>query len=80
MVHILSTLSKEIPDIIVVGIAYSIKGFEDWAAIRGRDFKPTHHPEKDKAWQDHLRTGSGRNDIIVEAGDEVQMLKIVVAH
>ncbi len=32
--HILGTLNKEIPDIIIVGIAYPIKGIEDWAAMR----------------------------------------------
>ena len=54
VVHILSTLNKEIPEMIVVGIAYTIKGIEDWASMRGRDFKPTSRPDKDKAWQDRL--------------------------
>ena len=77
MVHILSTLNKEIPDIVVVGIAYDIKGVEDWAAMRGRDFKPTKHPEKDKTWQDQLSKASGRNDIIVTSGGADKFLAFI---
>lgn len=77
VVHILSTLNKEIPDMVVVGIAYDIKGIEDWAAMRGRDFKPTNHPEKDKAWQDQLSKASGRNDIIVTSGGADKFLAFI---
>ncbi len=62
---------------VVVGIAYPIKGIEDWAAMRGRDFKPTSHPEKDKAWQDRLRKVSSRDDIIVESGGSDQFLRFI---
>lgn len=77
VVHILSTLNKEIPEMIVVGIGYAIKGVEDWAAWRGRDFKPTSHPEKDKAWQDYLSKASGRDDIVVESGGADNFLAFI---
>ncbi len=77
VVHILSTLNKEIPEMIVVGIAYTIKGVEDWAAMRGRDFKPTSHPEKDKAWQDRLSRATGRDDIVITSGGADKFLAFI---
>jgi predicted alpha/beta superfamily hydrolase len=77
VVHLLSTLNKEIPELIIVGIAYRIKGVEDWAAMRERDFRPTGHPDKDKAWQDRLSAASGRNDIVVESGGADKFLAFI---
>lgn len=77
VVHILSTLNKEIPEMVVVGIAYSIKGIEDWAAWRCRDFRPTSHPDKDKVWQDRLIKGSGRDDIVVASGNADKFLAFI---
>ncbi|MCJ7553342.1 MAG: alpha/beta hydrolase-fold protein [Ignavibacteriaceae bacterium] len=77
VVHILSTLNKEIPEMIVVGIAYTIKGIEDWATWRCRDFRPTSHPEKDKAWQDRLSQASSRDDIVVESGGADKFLAFI---
>ena len=77
VVHILSTLNKEIPEMVVVGIAYTIKGIEDWAAWRCRDFRPTSHPEKDKAWQDRLTKASGRDDIVVASGGADKFLAFI---
>jgi predicted alpha/beta superfamily hydrolase len=75
--HILSTLNREIPELVVVGIAYPIKGMEDWAATRCRDFRPTRHPEKDKAWQDRLSKSTGRDDLVVESGGAAKFLNFI---
>ncbi len=77
VVHVLSTLNREIPEMIVVGIGYPIKGVEDWAAWRCRDFRPTSNPEKDKAWQERLSRGSGRDDIIVTSGGADKFLAFI---
>jgi len=77
VVHILSTLNKEIPEMIVVGIAYPIQGVVDWASLRCRDFRPTPNPEKDKAWQDRLSMASGRDDIVVESGNADKFLEFI---
>ena len=77
VVHVLSTLNKEIPEMIVVGIGYTIKGVVDWAAWRCRDFRPTSNPEKDKAWQDRLSKASGRKDIVVTSGGADKFLAFI---
>jgi predicted alpha/beta superfamily hydrolase len=73
----LGALNKEIPEIVVVGIAYAIKGIEDWAAWRCRDFRPTRNPEKDKAWQDRLSRATGRDDIVVSSGSADKFLAFI---
>ncbi len=77
VVHVLSTLNKEIPEMIVVGIGYTIKGIVDWAAWRCRDFRPTSNAEKDKAWQDRLSKASGREDIVVTSGDADKFMAFI---
>lgn len=79
-VRLLSTLNmfnKPIPEMIVIGIAYPIKGIEDWAALRCRDFRPTENLEKDKAWQQKLSKLSHRNDIIVKSGGADNFLEFI---
>lgn len=68
VVNNLGTLTKEIPEIIVVGIAYPIKGLEDWVIGRNRDLTPTRKSEHEKYWQKRLSKVTGRNDIVVESG------------
>jgi len=68
VVNNLGTLTKEIPEIIVVGIAYPIKGLEDWVIGRNRDLTPTRKTEHEKYWQKRLSKVTGRNDIVVESG------------
>lgn len=77
VVHVLSTLNKEIPEMIVVGIAYPIKGIEDWAAWRCRDFRPTTNPDKDQAWQERLSKATGRDDIAVKSGEAEKFLTFI---
>ena len=76
VVH-LGALNREIPEMIVVGIAYTIQGIEDWAAWRCRDFRPTSNPEKDKTWQDRLSQATGRNDIVVASGGADKFLSFI---
>jgi len=59
------TLMKEIPEIIVVGIAYPMKGLEDWVIGRNRDLTPTKKSEHEQYWVDRLSKVTGRNDIVV---------------
>lgn len=77
VVHILSTLNKEIPEMIIVGIAYPIKGIEDWAALRKRDTTPTSNLEYDKNWAGYLNSATGRDDIVVESGGAEKFLKFI---
>jgi len=44
----LGTLTKEIPEIIVVGIAYPFKDLADWVVGRQRDYTPTENKETEK--------------------------------
>jgi len=37
---------QEIPEIIVVGIAYPMQSYDDWARIRRRDLTPTAMPDR----------------------------------
>ncbi len=64
----MGTLSKEIPEIIVVGIAYPMSGLEDWIIGRNRDLTPTRKSEHEDYWAKRLSTVTGRNDIVVESG------------
>ncbi len=68
VVNNLGMLTKEIPEIIVVGIAYPMKGLEDWVIGRNRDLTPTRKPEHEEYWQKRLSKVTGRNDIVVESG------------
>ena len=68
VVNNLGTLTKEIPEIIVVGIAYPIRDLADWAALRKRDTTPTSNLEYDKRWAGYLNNAAGRNDIVVQSG------------
>ena len=77
LVTILSTPHKEIPEIIVVGIAYPINGLEDWVIARNRDYTPTHKPEYDKYWVDRLSKLSGRDDIVVHSGGAERFLYFI---
>jgi predicted alpha/beta superfamily hydrolase len=77
VVNNLGMLTKEIPEIIVVGIAYPIKSIADWAALRKRDTTPTSKPDYDKQWADYLNQASGRNDIVVQSGGADKFLAFI---
>lgn len=69
VVNNLGTLTKELPEIIVVGIAYPIIGLEDWIIGRNRDMTPTSVPEHEKFWVDRLSKATGRDNIIITSGE-----------
>lgn len=77
MVNILNIPHKEIPEILLVGIGYPIKGLEDWAIGRNRDFTPTNDPEDDEYWVNLLSRMTGRNDIVVKSGGAPQFLEFM---
>jgi predicted alpha/beta superfamily hydrolase len=76
-VSILQRPWQQIPEMLVVGIAYHINGLEDWVINRNRDFTPTCKPEFDKEWEDHLSKETGRNDILVRSGYAENFLKVL---
>ena len=78
VVNNLGTLTRDIPDIIVVGIAYPIEGIADWAALRKRDTTPTSKPEYDKQWADYLNKATGRDDIVVQSGGADKFLAFIL--
>ena len=73
----LATLSKELPEIVVVGIAYPMKGLEDWVIGRNRDLTPTSVAEHEKYWVDRLSNATGRDDIIVKSGEADKFLAFI---
>jgi predicted alpha/beta superfamily hydrolase len=77
IVNILSFPGKEIPNILVVGIGYKIKGLEDWAALRRRDLTPTSDLVDDKKWETYLSRVSGRNDIVSKSGGARSFLEFI---
>ncbi|MEE9449779.1 MAG: alpha/beta hydrolase-fold protein [Ignavibacteriaceae bacterium] len=77
VVNNLATLTREIPEIIVVGIAYPIIDIADWAALRKRDTTPTSDPEYDKQWADFLNNATGRDDIVVQSGGADNFLAFI---
>jgi predicted alpha/beta superfamily hydrolase len=77
VVNNLGTLTKEIPEIIVVGIAYPIKDIADWASLRKRDTTPTSNPEYDKDWAGYLNKATGRDDIVVQSGGADKFLAFI---
>ncbi len=77
VVNNLGTLTKELPEIIVVGIAYPIKGIAEWAALRKRDTTPTSDPTYDKQWADYLNKATGRDNIIVQSGGADKFLDFI---
>jgi predicted alpha/beta superfamily hydrolase len=77
VVNNLSGLTREIPEIIVVGIAYPIKDIADWAAWRKRDTTPTRNLTYDKEWADYLNNATGRDDIIVQSGGADKFLSFI---
>ena len=74
VINNLGTLTKDLPEILVVGIAYPIKGVAEWAALRKRDTTPTSKPLYDKRWADRLNKATGRKDIIVKSGEADKFL------
>ena len=77
VVNNLGTLTKDIPEIIVVGIAYPIKGLEDWVILRNRDLTPIRNPDTEKYWVDRLSKMTGRNDIVVQSGSADKFLAFI---
>jgi predicted alpha/beta superfamily hydrolase len=77
VVNNLGTLTKEIPEIIVVGIAYPIKGLEDWIIGRNRDLTPTRKLEHEEYWVKRLSKVTGRNDIVVESGHADKFISFI---
>jgi predicted alpha/beta superfamily hydrolase len=77
IVRILSTLHKEIPEMLVVGIGYQTRGLEDWVAWRIRDLSPTHDPESDEYWLMRLAKATGRFDIVVRSGGAPKFLECI---
>jgi len=77
VVNSLGTLTKEIPEIIVVGIAYPIIGLEDWVKGRNRDLTPTMIPEHEKYWVDRFSLATGRDDIVVQSGKAYKFLDFI---
>lgn len=71
------TLSREIPEIIVVGIAYPMNGLEDWVINRNRDFTPTKQVEHEKYWVDRLSKATGREDIVIHSGNADKFLAFI---
>ena len=71
------SLSKEIPEIIVVGIAYPMNGIEDWVIGRNRDFTPTKQPEFEMYWVDRLSKATGRDDIVIHSGQADQFMAFI---
>jgi predicted alpha/beta superfamily hydrolase len=76
--NFLSYPSGEIPEMIVIGIGYLIKGMEEWAALRVRDLTPTSDPETDQYWMDLLTEMTNRKDISVKSGGAPQFLEFIV--
>jgi predicted alpha/beta superfamily hydrolase len=74
----LSYPSGEIPEIIVIGIGYLIKGMEEWAALRIRDLTPTSDPETDQYWTELLADMTKRKDITVQSGGAPQFLEFII--
>lgn len=77
IVNILSFPYNEIPQILVVGIGYPIKGLEDWAAWRTYDLTPTKHTETEEYWTDLLSRMTNRDDIIVNTGGATKLLAFI---
>ena len=77
VVNNLGTLTRELPEIIVVGIAYPIKGLEDWVINRNRDMTPTSVPEHEKYWVDRLSKATGRDDIVVKSGEADKFIAFI---
>ena len=77
LVYVLSFPGHEIPELVVVGIGYRIKGLEDWAAKRNRDLLPTNDPQVDKRWTDFISKLSGREDIISTSGSASKFLEFI---
>lgn len=77
IVNILSFPGNEIPQLIVVGIGYRIKGLEDWAAWRRRDLVPTSDSAADSEMEKFLSRLSGRDDIVSRSGGAHKYLDFI---
>ncbi len=77
-ITLLSYPSGEIPEMIIIGIGYLIKGMEEWAALRVRDLTPTSDPETDKYWTDLITEMTKRKDIAVQSGGASKFLEFIV--
>jgi len=73
----LGTLTKEIPEIIVVGIAYPFKDLADWVVGRQRDYTPAENKDNEKYWEARLSKATGRNDIVVQTGHADKFLNFI---
>jgi predicted alpha/beta superfamily hydrolase len=77
VINNLGMLTREIPEIIVVGIAYPTKDLADWAALRKRDTTPTSDPAYDEYWASYLNNTSGRDDVVVQSGGADKFLAFI---
>lgn len=75
--HILSFPGSEIPEVLMVGIGYKLKGLEEWGAWRHRDLTPTNVPDADKGWEKFLTAMSGRTDLGVKSGGAADFLTFI---
>jgi predicted alpha/beta superfamily hydrolase len=66
------------PQVIVIGIGYSISDMSDWAAWRTRDLTPVPHERTEQYWTRLLQNMTGDNTIQVESGKAKKFLGFIL--
>ncbi|MBS0001088.1 MAG: alpha/beta hydrolase, partial [Cyclobacteriaceae bacterium] len=75
---LLSYPEGKVPEMILIGIGYLIKGMEEWTASRTRDLTPVNDPETDRYWTELLSESSGRKDLVIQSGGAPLFLDFIV--
>lgn len=73
----LSFPTNDIPNIVVVGIGYPIKGLEEWAANRHSHMTPTYDSIQSSNWKKMLKDMTGREDLVVHSGQVGKFLGFI---
>lgn len=75
---LLGSSEGKIPEMIIIGIGYLVKGMEDFSAARIRDLTPVSDPETDNYWTSALTEKTGRKDLVVQSGGAAIFLDFIV--
>jgi predicted alpha/beta superfamily hydrolase len=75
--HMMDVPRTEVPEILVVGIAYQTESIVDWVIWRNRDFTPTVDPGTEAYWETMLSQATGRDDIDIQTGGGSRFLEFI---
>jgi uncharacterized protein len=69
---------EDMPEMIIIGIGYLMKGLDDWKIARTYDLTPVDDPETDRSLTKSLGETTGRKDVMIRSGGAPQFLEFII--